>query len=38
MIILAVLICVGSLAFLGGDWFHAGISADELSRMGIQKR
>jgi hypothetical protein len=38
MLILTVLICLGLLAFLGGDWFLSQFSAEELSKMGIQKR
>ena len=38
MLTFAVLICLGLLAFLGGDWFQSQFSAEELSKMGIQKR
>jgi len=38
MLTFAVLICLGLLAFLGGDWFLSQFSAEELSKMGIQKR
>jgi hypothetical protein len=38
MLILAVLICLALLAFLSGDWFLSQFNAEELSKMGIQKR
>jgi hypothetical protein len=38
MLILAVLICLALLTFLGGDWFLSQFNSEELSKMGIQKR
>lgn len=38
MLSLAVLICLGLLAFVSGDWYLSQFNADELSDMGVQKR
>jgi hypothetical protein len=38
MFILAVVICLGLLAFAGADVFVSQFNADELSNMGVQKR
>jgi hypothetical protein len=38
MFILAALICLALLAFIGGDWFLSLFNPDDLSNMGVQKR
>lgn len=38
MLILAILIGLGVLAFVGSDWFLSQFDSDELSNMGVQKR
>ncbi len=38
MFIIAVLICLALLAFVGGDWFLSQFNSDELSNMGVEKR
>jgi hypothetical protein len=38
MLIVAVLIGLGLLAFAGSDWFLSQFNSDELNDMGVQKR